>query len=119
MTRSTPRHGNRPFAIAHLDHTELDIVLVSSVTGRPLGKPWVTFLVDAYTRRLLSVYLTFDKPSYRSCMMALRICVKRFGRLPNCLVVDGGKDFQSVYFDGLIARYQGLKKTRPGSKPRF
>jgi putative transposase len=119
LTRSTPRHGNRPFAIAHLDHTELDIVIVSSVTGKPLGKPWVTFLVDAYTRRLLSVYLTFDKPSYRSCMMALRICVKRFGRLPNCLVVDGGKDFQSVYFDGLIARYQGLKKTRPGSKPRF
>jgi putative transposase len=52
-------------------------------------------------------------------MMALRICVKRFGRLPSCLVVDGGKDFQSVYFDALIARYQGLKKTRPGSKPRF
>lgn len=119
LTRSTPRHGNRPFAIAHLDHTELDIVLVSSVTGKPLGKPWVTFLVDAYTRRLLSVYLTFDKPSYRSCMMALRICVKRFGRLPSSLVVDGGKDFQSVYFDALIARYQGLKKTRPGSKPRF
>jgi putative transposase len=119
LTCSTPRHGNRPFAIAHIDHTELDIVLVSSATGKPLGKPWVTFLVDAYTRRLLSVYLTFDKPSYRSCMMALRICVKRFGRLPSCLVVDGGKDFQSVYFDALIARYQGLKKTRPGSKPRF
>lgn len=119
LNRSTPRHGNRPFAIAHIDHTELDVVLVSSVTGKPLGKPWVTFLVDAYTRRLLSVYLTFDKPSYRSCMMALRICVKRFGRLPSCLVVDGGKDFQSVYFDSLIARYQGLKKTRPGSKPRF
>jgi putative transposase len=119
LTRSTPRHGNRPFALAHLDHTELDSVLVSSVTGKPLGKPWVTFLVDAYTRRLLSVYLTFDKPSYRSCMMALRICVKRFGRLPSSLVVDGGKDFQSVSFDALIARYQGRKKTRPGSKPRF
>jgi len=119
LTQSTPRHGNRPFAIAHIDHTELDVMLVSSATGKPIGKPWVTFLVDAYTRRLLSVYLTFDKPSYRSCMMALRICVKRFGRLPTCLVVDGGKDFQSIYFDALIARYQGLKKTRPGAKPRF
>jgi putative transposase len=119
LTQSTPRHGNRPFAIAHIDHTELDVILVSSVTGKPIGKPWVTFLVDAYTRRLLSVYLTFDKPSYRSCMMTLRICVKRFGRLPTCLVVDGGKEFQSVYFDALIARYQGIKKTRPGAKPRF
>ena len=98
LTPSPSRHGNRPFAIAHIDHTELDIMLISSATGKPIGKPWVTFLVDAYTRRLLSVYLTFDKPSYRSCMMALRICVKRFGRLPTCVVVDGGKDFSESLF---------------------
>jgi len=74
LTSTTPRHGNRPFAIVHLDHTELDVVLVSSVTGKPLGKPWVTFLVDAFSRRILSVYLTFDPPSYRSCMMACAPC---------------------------------------------
>jgi len=119
LTRETPRHGNRPFAIVHLDHTELDVMLVSSVTGNPLGKPWVTFLVDAYSRRLLSVYLTFDPPSYRSCMMALRICVQRFGRLPSALVVDGGREFHSTYFDTLLLRYQTMKKSRPGAKPRF
>jgi putative transposase len=52
-------------------------------------------------------------------MMALRICVKRFGRLPHMLVVDGGKDFQSEYFNTLVSRYSCLKKTRPGAKPRF
>jgi putative transposase len=119
LTQTTPRHGNRPFAVVHLDHTELDVVLVSSVTGKPLGKPWVTFLEDAFSRRLLAVYLTFDPPSYRSCMMALRIGVKRFGRFPHTLIVDGGKEFHSEYFDALVARYSGLKKTRPGAKPRF
>jgi putative transposase len=119
LTQLTPRHGNRPFAVVHLDHTELDVMLVSSVTGKPLGKPWVTFLVDAFSRRLLAVYLTFDRPSYRSCMMALRIGVKRFGRFPHTLIVDGGKEFHSEYFDALVARYSGLKKTRPGAKPRF
>ncbi len=119
LTQTTPRHGNRPFAIVHIDHTELDVMLVSSVTGKPLGKPWVTFLVDAYARRLLAVYLTFDQPSYRSCMMTLRICVQRFGRLPHSLVVDGGKEFQSEYFNTLVSRYSCLKKTRPGAKPRF
>jgi putative transposase len=102
-----------------MDHTELDVMLVSSITGKPLGKPWATFLVDAYSRRLLAVYLTFDPPSYRSCMMALRICVKRFGRMPHSLVVDGGKEFQSEYFDALVAHYHTLKKIRPGAKPRF
>ena len=30
----TPRHGDRPFEIAHIDHTELDIELRSSRTNR-------------------------------------------------------------------------------------
>ena len=49
----------------------------------------------------------------------LRICVKRFGRFPHTLMVDGGKEFHSEYFDSLVARYDGIKKTRPGAKPRF
>jgi putative transposase len=53
LDQTTPRHGGRPFARAHMDHTELDIVLVSSVTGKPLAKPWATFLTDAYSRRML------------------------------------------------------------------
>ncbi len=42
LDQTTPRHGERPFAVAHLDHTELDIVLVSSITGKPLAKPYAT-----------------------------------------------------------------------------
>jgi len=76
LTQTTPRHGDRPFAIAHLDHTQLEIELRAD-NGRLLGRPWASFLVDAYSRRLLAVSLTFDAPSYRACMMALRICVRR------------------------------------------
>ncbi len=92
---STPRHGGRPFARAHLDHTELDLVLVSSVTGKPLARPWATFMTDAYSRRVLACYVTFDPPSYRSAMMAFRLCVQRYGRLPQELVVDQGPEFGS------------------------
>jgi putative transposase len=119
LDRTTPRHGERPWAIAHLDHTQLDIELVSSVTGKPMGRPWATFLVDAYSRRLLSVYVTYDPPSYRSCLMTLRLCVQRFERLPQDLVVDGGKEFRSVYFESLLARYGVTRKGRPGNEPRF
>ena len=116
---TTPRHGDRPFEIGHIDHTQLDIELVCSRTGRCLGRPWATFLVDAFSRRLLAVYLTFDPPSYRSCMMILRECVRRHGRLPQIVVVDGGGEFESVYFETLLARYECTKKTRPGAQPRF
>jgi putative transposase len=119
LEKDTPRHGDRPFEICHIDHTELDIECICSETGRNLGRPWATFLVDAYSRRLLVVYITFDPPSYRTCMMVLRECVRRYSRLPQKLVVDGGKEFQSVYFDSLLSFYKVTKLKRPGAKPRF
>lgn len=119
LAPTTPRHGDRPFEIAHVDHTELDVETVCSRTGRLLGRPWLSLLSDAFSRRILALYLTFDSPSYRSCMMVLRECVRRNARLPQILVVDGGRDFQSVYFETLLARYECTKKTRPAAKPRF
>lgn len=119
LTLTTPRHGDRPFEIGHIDHTQLDIELVCSSSGYNLGRPWATFLSDAFSRRLLAVYLTFDSPSYRSCMMILRECVRRYSRLPQIVVVDGGKEFESTYFETLLARYECSKKTRPSSKSRF
>lgn len=119
LQSTTPRHGDRPFEIGHIDHTELDVEVVCSHTGRPLGRPWMTLLTDAYSRRGLSLYLTFDAPSYRSCMMILRECVRKHGRLPQILVIDGGPEFQSTYFETLLARYEVTKKTRPPAKARF
>lgn len=116
---TTPRHGDRPVEICHLDHTQADLELRCSETGINLGRPWLTLLTDAYSRRILSLWLTFDPPSYRSCMMALRECVRRHGRLPQILVVDGGVEFASVYFETLLARYECIRKTRPAAQPRF
>jgi putative transposase len=119
LEQTTPRHGERPLAIAHLDHTELDILLVSSVTGKPFARPWLSLLTDAYSRRILALYLTYDPPSYRSAMMIFRVCVQRFGRLPQDLVVDGGTEFGGVAFETLLARYFVTKKERPAGHPRF
>ncbi len=119
LSLTTPRHGDRPFEIVHLDHTEVDLELVCGRTGRSLGRPWLTFLVDAYSRRVLALSLSFDPPSYRACMHILRRCVHCHGRLPQILVVDGAKEFASIYLESLLARYEVVKKTRPGAKPRF
>ena len=72
LDSTTQRHGDRPFEICHIDHTELDLEMICSRTGPNLGRPWLTLLVDAFSRRILAVYITYDPPSYRSCMMALR-----------------------------------------------
>ena len=119
LEMKTPRHGDRPFEIAHVDHTELDVELVCSTTGRNLGRPWLSLLTDAFSRRVLAFALSFDSPSYRSCMMIVRECVARYNRLPQIFVVDGGVEFGSTYFETVLARYECIKKCRPSAKARF
>lgn len=119
LEETTPRHGDFPFNIGHLDHTELDIELVCSRTGKVLGKPYLTLMIDAFTRRVLAFYISFESPSYRSCMMVFRDCVRRHSRLPQQIVVDNGKEFHSIYFETLMAMYERELKRRPPAKPRY
>jgi transposase InsO family protein len=117
--KTISRHGSYAWAMAHLDHTELDLVLCDSRTGQVLGKCWLTLLILSHPRRIAAYALTFDPPSYRSCLMVLRLCVKRYGRLPTAITVDGGPEFQSVYFEQLLALYRVRKHQRPAAEPRF
>jgi transposase InsO family protein len=118
LDQSTPRHGDFPWQIVHLDHDLLDIQLRCSRTGKVLGKPWATVMTDAYSRRVFALYLSYDAPSHRSDMMVLRECVRRHGRLPQTLIVDGGADFNSTYFESLLAFYVVTKLERPAASPR-
>jgi putative transposase len=119
LDQHTPRHGDRPFEIAHIDHTEVDVELVCAETSRLLSRPWWTVMTDAFSRRVLAMVLSFEPPSYRSCMAVLRDCVRRHGRLPQILIVDCGPEFRSVYFESLLARFECTKKTRPPAQARF
>jgi putative transposase len=120
LDATTPKHGERAWHIVHIDHTRLDIQLRHSQTGKSVGRPWATFAVDAYARRLLGVVLTLDdQPSYRNCMLVLREMVRRFHRLPQILYVDNGAEFHSTYFQALLAQYAVEVAYRPTAQPRF
>ena len=128
-----PKNGELPWENAHIDHTCLDINLVSSLISLAtcnvsraisseeigLGRCWATLMVDGYSKRILAVYLSFEPPSYRSCLMVIRICVKRFQRLPQTIITDNGKEFHSVYFQQLLAYYKCNQKYRPSGEPRY
>ncbi len=47
---------------------------------------------------MVGFHLSFDPPSYRSCMMVLQDVVRRHGRFPDTIVVDNGADFRSDAF---------------------
>ncbi|MEK5147947.1 TnsA endonuclease N-terminal domain-containing protein [Psychrobacillus sp. FSL K6-4615] len=119
LERTTPRHGDFPFNICHLDHTELDIELLCSQTGKNLGRPHLSLMIDAFSRRVLAFYLSFESPSYRSCLMVFRDCVRRYNRLPQQIVVDNGREFHSIYFETLLSMFEKESKRRPPAQPRY
>jgi len=118
LSYDTPRHGDFPWQYGHIDHTQLNLEMVCARTARVLGRPWLTVLLDAFSRRILAVYLTFDPPSYRSCMAVLVECVRRHERLPEQIMVDNGSEFRSIYFETLLAQHHVTKLARPAAEPR-
>lgn len=114
----TPAHGSRPFQYVHVDHTQLDIELISSRTGKPMGRPWLSLAVDSFTRRIVALYLTFDAPSLHTTMMVIRDMVKRFGRLPEFMVMDNGPDFRSVALEAFLQTMKVHPRFRPAGQPR-
>lgn len=119
LDNAVPAHGDRAFEIAHVDHTQMDVQLIHSVYGTPMGKPWLTILMDAFTRMVLAYVITYEKPSYRSCMLVMRECLRRHNRVPATIICDKGSEFASIYWEVLLAKLQVTKKTRPTAKGRF
>jgi putative transposase len=95
---------NRFLQRCHIDHTQCDAEIAPSA-GLPSSRPWLTCIKDEFTGMVLSVYFSFSPPSRVSVMSALRLMVFKHGVFPEAVVVDGGKEFSSIYFEKLMARY--------------
>ena len=100
----------------HIDHTPMDVELIDE-DGVEAGKPWLTLMVDEYTSYVLAFYLGFDSPSAVTLMCVIRLMVISHEVFPESVVVDGGKEFESIYFEKLMAKFRTAIISRKG-KPR-
>ena len=100
----------------HIDHTVMDIEIVDQ-EGVNLGRPKITLIVDEYSNFVLACFLSFKSASRESLMCAIRLMVLENGVMPEEIVVDGGKEFSSTYFEKLMAKYGCMITSREG-KPR-
>lgn len=114
-----PPHGSHPWERAHIDHYELPDAVFDPVTGMSFGKPWWSVMYSPYARRVLAQFVSLNAPSRIPVLMLFRICVKRFGRLPQILVFDRGPEFSSTDVESVLAAYHVDKLDRPPSEPRF
>jgi putative transposase len=71
----TGPQGDWPLAEVEADHTLLDIILIDPVTKTSLGRPWLTALIDRYSRCIIGWSIGFHPPSWTSVMEALQHAV--------------------------------------------
>lgn len=64
--------AEKPLERACIDHCRINLMVVDEERGLPLGRPWLTLILDEKTRYILGFYLGFDEPSVVSVARAVR-----------------------------------------------
>jgi putative transposase len=105
------REAGCPNAIWQADHTPLDIELVQSdVDSAKTAKPWLSVILDDYSRAVAGYLLSFESPSSLNTALALRQAIWRKENarwkicgIPEVLYTDNGSDFTSRHLEQVSA----------------
>jgi len=54
-----------------IDHTALDVMAVDPVTGRVIGRPFLTVVLDRYSRMIMGFWLHFAAPNTESVLQVI------------------------------------------------
>ncbi|MFW9082537.1 transposase [Pseudomonas sp. P2757] len=141
-----PRPGKHvvtsPLAWVEIDHTLVDILILADDRIKLIGRPWLTVVIDVYSRVLLGYYLSLHAPSAVSVACALSHAVLRkddfvkglgmqvddypFYGVPAVIYMDNAVEFKSVklqagcHLFGIDAMYRPIgKKHYGGHVERF
>ncbi|WP_162144810.1 Mu transposase C-terminal domain-containing protein [Metapseudomonas resinovorans] len=118
-----------PLEHVQMDHTLVDVILVDNEHRCPLGRPWLTVLIDIHTRVILGYYLSLHHPSTISVAGAMthaalpkRKFLQDMGLPPECypffgvpkvIHMDNAKEFKSTKFIKACVRNNIKPEWRP------
>jgi putative transposase len=121
------RESEAPNAMWQADHTELD-VWITCENGEP-KKPWLTIILDDYSRAVAGYSLSFNAPSAIHTALALRQAIWRKESpgwhvcgIPEVLYTDHGSDFTSRHLEQVAVElkirlvFSGVRRPRGRGK---
>lgn len=123
--------AERPLARVAMDHCRLDLFVVDEKLRLPLGRPWLTLIIDDCTRYILGYTIGFEEPSSVSMTRALQnaIAPKEPSRdakatwdawgVMDVLVVDNGCEFHSQALEMAMGQYGITIEFCPRKQPWY
>lgn len=123
----------RPLERVECDHTTTDLFVVDPVTMLPIGRAFLTWMIDVYTKMILGFYISFNPPSYLTVMECLKHAIrpKTYVRrkystirndwgaygIPEVLVVDNAREFHGRNLEDACHQLGIVLQYSPRGKP--
>lgn len=120
---------------AEIDHTKLDLFVVDELHNFPLGRPYITTILDMKSKGALGFYVGFETPSYVSVVKAVKCAIsdksellKDYPSVKNewlCkgvfqeLAYDRGKEFDSNLLEEALLDLNIVGRGNPRKKPWY
>jgi len=124
----------RPLAVVQIDHTLADVMVVDELYRQPIGRPYLSLIMDVATRSVLAPVVSFEAPSAATVALSLaRACAPKtrwleslelsidwpMQGLPLSLHLDNAPEFHSKALERGCAEL-GIELTyRPRGRPHF
>ncbi|MDV6233594.1 Mu transposase C-terminal domain-containing protein [Rhodococcus cercidiphylli] len=134
--------GDVPPAVAgildqvQIDHTVVDLMVVDEYERQPIGRPYLTIAIDAFSRSVLGFVVTLEPPSSISVGLCLgRVCCEKQTWLEACelaeqvqwpmagkpkqLYLDNASEFKSEALRRGCAQHAITLEYRPPGRPHY
>lgn len=123
-----------PLAVVQIDHTPADSQVVDETTRQAIGRPTVTLAIDAYSRMVVGIYVSLEKPSALSVGLCLAQAMLPkaeylskleipgswpvFGKM-RTVFSDNAKEFRGKMLSRASEAYSFGLQYRPPGRPHF
>ncbi len=123
-----------PLSVVQVDHTPVDIILVDDIHRQPIGRPWLTLLIDVFSRMVLGFYISFDPPGNLSLGLCLTQAflpkekwLAKLGietawpcwGIPRTIHADNAKEFRGNMLKNACREYGINLEWRPVATPHY
>ena len=134
-----PRPGEYPetsyfMQVVQIDHTPGDVQGLDEADRHPLGRPWITLAIDVFTRMVLAIIVSYERPNAATVGECISQMMLPKGPVlaalglegdwpvrgkPEKVFVDNAKEFDSKTIKDACKAYGIGLEFRPIATPNF
>ena len=124
-----------PLAVVQIDHTPMDVIVVDEQDRQPIDRPWLTIVIDVFSRMILGFAIYLEKPSAFTSGLAISHaalpkddwlqelgledlewpCWGKMGKIHS----DNAKEFRGTVIGRAAEEHNITIEHRPRGQPRY